>query len=647
MNTSTPQPSRTNTPARWAPVSTLKRRAYDTLDRFFGTRTGYLWLGYIDGDPSIPEGKPGYSPMQGEYFKLQTARDRWAATARIAFWHSQGWNIYFSPCLYRAQKRSEANALPSHILWLDDYAHEDAEIVASSEASRQSFIFTDQDMSAADRAALQRAIRDQSPGADSCSASPIQPARFPMGFNTKRHGAWPVSVERQAPRVVPVDEIRARYPVSSEPARGGAVDRSGWDKLPNGGQLASSARFRKFVERNRDLRRILAGERIALPNQNGRMDDSTSTQCAIFVCQLVTCRKKDRKPWPHNEIRALALHFEAVIHDTDDSEDFKRRIDYDLAYYTPDDYDPEPTRGTAVDQPPRGGRPREITAGELLDTYHERADVGAAGIILYWSRGDAAEILGMSYDTIARRERELIGQGAIQRVVSPDRQSSYVILARGDVYAKRITAPDAAVLPETVDVYAKPPIAHQDAENTPDSPVYEERACELEPTLPPGEPEPPDPPTLAPADALDTWEWADPDCGADMLNLLDCVTPIEGDGAGGATGAGVFIPSALGLIERLYRRLGRDDDAARIEQQALDGCEATPAADEQPAASYDPALDRTAIRIATPEPWPRNVRPRDLYARRHAWEDALSRMRVCEERPPPVPEQVPLWVCEN
>jgi len=654
------QSPRIDTPPRWAPVSFLKRRAYDALDRYFGNRAGWLWLGYIDGDPSIPEGKPGYSPMQGEWFKFHTARDRWAAAARLAFWHSQGFNVYFVPCLFSKQKRALTTALPSNLLWMDDAIHEDAEVIASSEASRQSIIFTDQDMSATERAALQRAIRDATPGADSCSASPIQPARFPLGFNCKRHGSWPVSVERAAPRVVPLDEIRGRYPVSPTRERtGSTVDQAEWDELPSGAQIASSARFRKLVERNEQLRRILAGERIALPNQNGRMDDSRSTQAAILVCQLVTCPE----PWPHDEIRALALHFEATIHDTDDSDNFQRRIDYDLAYYTPPDYKPVPTRGTSP-QPARGGRPREITAGELLDTYHERADVGEDGIILRWSRSDAAYLLGTSYNTIARREKELIDQGAIERKISDDRQSSYLVLARGDVYSKRITAPDSAILAENADVYPYPPTAHQEAEKVPDNAVYEDRARELELTLPPDGPEPPDPPALAAPDAvdtLDTWEWADSACSTDVLDALDQAASGEQAGEGGENGPEVFIPSALGLIERLYRRLGRDDDAARIATQTAGHSDQAPveypmepelphetAQPMEPAASYDPALDRVAIRITPPKPWPRNICPRDLYARRHAWEDALGRMQVLDlPAPPVVSEQAALWVSNN
>ena len=183
---------------------------------------------------------------------------------------------------------------------------------------------------------------------------------------------------------------------------------SDWQGIPRGATLAHSARFQALIRANEQLRLVCAGEAVTLTLPSGGTDSSPSIQRAVFVNQLI------RAKYPHNEIRALALHFAGVLESkpkwyASDIDNLLRPIDEDG--YTPNDYAPEPTRGLVASEPLHGGRHYEITADQLLRAYQQHAESGT----LPWSIHQAAAQLHVSTGTIKRREADLIATGAIRR----------------------------------------------------------------------------------------------------------------------------------------------------------------------------------------------------------------------------------------
>lgn len=216
-----------------------------------------------------------------------------------------------------------------------------------------------------------------------------------------------------------------------------------WAELPSGATLAQSRRFQALVKANDQLRAVVSGEGVTLNVKGGGQDSSPSIQRAVFVNQLL------RAKYPHNEIRALALHFSGVLESK--PKWFKTDIDNllrttDQSGYTPMDYQPESTGVLQMDVAPHGGRHYEITTGEMLDGYHLHADCGVNGIALDWTQTEAADHFGVSVGTIKRREAEATAAGMMRRVVTEDRQRSYVILSvdTWDVRSQRIETPQMA-----------------------------------------------------------------------------------------------------------------------------------------------------------------------------------------------------------
>jgi hypothetical protein len=381
----------------------------------FAGQSGWLCLGWIDGDPQI-------EPLRETWFALPrqlSAAIHWAQT--LADWHA---NLYIAPCLFTQRRRSYATALASAWLWLDDVALDGAELVESSAGNFQSWLPLDQPLDVRERSAFQRALRDISDGADTCSADGVHMARLPGGWNCKKEGRWQVRIARPAGPPVRVDDLRAQFPEAQSLAF--SVQCEGdWTVLPLGVLLAVSPRFQTLVQANERLNQLLADLPIGL-NCHGHRDDSRSARRAIFVCQLL------RAHYPHDEIRALAVHFADVLQSERGGAHFRCDVDRLLAKYTPAGYAPQGTRAATTPQdrvPLRGGRPVALTAKTLLQFYHQYADCGWRGIVLDWTRAEIAQHLGVSDAIVQRHERELIKAGTIRRQLSDDRRRSFVILS--------------------------------------------------------------------------------------------------------------------------------------------------------------------------------------------------------------------------
>src|SRR5262245_23443032 len=114
MSTSTSQPS-----AR--PIAPAPQPHPDTtrfLDLLFGEQTGWACLGYVNGDPSIKKGQAAYAPLKEEWFKWPAKRA--AMLLRYAQLDVRGINTYVRMCLFSRKSGTQANALPSRVVWQDD-----------------------------------------------------------------------------------------------------------------------------------------------------------------------------------------------------------------------------------------------------------------------------------------------------------------------------------------------------------------------------------------------------------------------------------------------------------------------------------------------------------------------------------------------
>jgi len=93
------------------------RSLRDDIRRFLSARfsgmSGWLCLGWIDGDPDI-------EPMREEWFNLPAQAHQ--VTARAVELAEQGYKLYVARCLLAEPRRSYPTALPSEWLWVDDAA---------------------------------------------------------------------------------------------------------------------------------------------------------------------------------------------------------------------------------------------------------------------------------------------------------------------------------------------------------------------------------------------------------------------------------------------------------------------------------------------------------------------------------------------
>jgi hypothetical protein len=328
----------------------------------FAGQSGWLCLGWIEGDP-------GLEPLRETWFELPRQLSAAIHCAQtLADCHA---NLYVAPCLFAERRRSYATALPSAWLWLDDVALDGAGLVESSEGNFQFWLPLDQPLDARERSAFQRALRDMSDGADTCSADGVHMARLPGGWNCKKQGRWQVRVAQPAGPPVRVDDLRAQFPEAQSPASVAQCEGD-WTALPLDYPLAASPRFQTLVQTNERLSQLLADLPIGL-NCHGYRDNSRSARRAIFVCQLLRAR------YPHDEIRALVTHFAKLLDSGRGEAHFRCDVDRLLAKYTPADYAPEATRPAAPaenrTQLP-GGWPVTLTTEALLQFYHQYADCG-------------------------------------------------------------------------------------------------------------------------------------------------------------------------------------------------------------------------------------------------------------------------------
>ncbi len=137
------------TPARYAAGRDIARHAR----LLYGIRSGYLEVGYINGDPL----HTGLKRARWFYYTPERVPQLVQYLQQLA--HRYG-NVYISRTLYRQNQRNSAHALPSRVVFIDDAPEHPtlpySAVVRTSTGSRHGYYQLDQEQNATTIADLQR-----------------------------------------------------------------------------------------------------------------------------------------------------------------------------------------------------------------------------------------------------------------------------------------------------------------------------------------------------------------------------------------------------------------------------------------------------------------------------------------------------------
>lgn len=356
-----PQPA---TAGRAAPIPQSDTEHF--IDGLFAGQAGWVRLGYIDGDPSIPKGTPGYAPMRSEWYEWP--RQRATLLAQIAHHDAQGHNTYVRQVLFQyieetikgtpqsTLKADIAHALPSRWIWRDDVKDlrtASTALVETSEGNYQALIQLDRLASTQERKRLMTAWRNANADSDDCSADPVHFIRIPGGHNSKRHGWYAVRYAVRSERVYPTDALLAKCAEGDTHALSSSVSKNraqlhqagAWKNLQNGQALLNSPRWQAVINARPQLRILLVeNNRVIITNKNGKQDDSLSAQRAVFVQNTITAWS-DKRPGhlPENEIRAVAKALQPKLGPDKSDYQYQTDIDAMIAEYRPRNYQPKAT----------------------------------------------------------------------------------------------------------------------------------------------------------------------------------------------------------------------------------------------------------------------------------------------------------------
>lgn len=453
------------------------------LDDLFGDQAGQLCLGFIDGDPSIPKGQPGYAPMKQEWYDWP--KDREAVEEHIAWHDEHGHNTYVRMCLFKRQKATIVNALPSSIIWRDDVKDLNTPcslLIETSAGNYQAIIKLDRPATTEERRRLMIAWRNAHRGSDDCSADAVHFVRIPGGHNSKRHGWFPVRYAQRTSYICPTDRLLERCTggehnlsdrVSTARAEHHTADD--WKGLPNGAALLQSKRIQAIINSRPQLRQLLIeGERVAITTRGGRHDDSMSVQRAVLISNLITAWS-DKTPGhlPEREIRAIARALQPTFGQGKTDYQYQVDIDYLIDRGRPRTYRPISTRyvpNTAVppaqrdviEKRPRG-RPTHAPEVERFYLFLREEISSAAPVKI----GDLAERYGVHRRTVSTYLGELRESKRIQ--IQRLARDKGIQITFDDVIEN--TLPFAPV---------EPPVLSTDVRQTPIAPIAPYGETEIE-----------------------------------------------------------------------------------------------------------------------------------------------------------------------
>lgn len=433
-------------------TSAIERAAL--LDLITGDQTGYLCIGWIEGNPEV-------EPMQHALYYVPTQRPK--ADARLAELAEQGHGIYARMCLFqklRAEgKRSDIyavaadydHALPSRLIWKDDTGIDTPAsiLIESSPNNYQALIVLDRDASTLERRHLMTTWRAS--GGDDCSADAVHFIRLPGGRNNKPgKNAHLVRLAVHSTRTYSADKLLARCgPINESTHTPPCYSSDDWRDLPDGAALWQSRRWQALVTRQRpQLKTLLIDrQRLALPNKRtGRTDDdSWSNQRAVFVANVLSAYD----PPPLDELRAVAWHFRDYLGERKTDRQYQVDIDDLIAEYTHRfytsknrEYQPQATKYlqprpvTAPATAERVARGRAGNHADLVERAYQALVAQSDGAAAIVKLDQLAAELGMHRRTLGSILDELKDAGRIGERKQAGRNSGVYIPIQGVIYSE-------------------------------------------------------------------------------------------------------------------------------------------------------------------------------------------------------------------
>lgn len=410
-------PSATN--AQQRSTTTIPTTISAFIDSRYAGQQGWACIGWIDGDPR-------YEKMHEEFYQWPAQRPKLLQS--LACLASHVGNIYSAPCLFSERRRHRSTALPSNWLWMDDAPDsvDASEIVQTSATSRQAWQLLDQATSAEERGQLQRAWRNQHPGADTCSADAVHMARVPGGYNTKGHRHQLVTTSGLCDQAISLETLRTQL-ITHHPSptthSSSALDWQAVDHwLGNIGTLLNANGLpRRLKNVNGQTRQILA---------SGPLADTSATR--YIVAKGLALHGYQRPV-----IAALLLHFcdydkSSIKGSAWLEEDIERTISKVIGELG-SEYHPSPERAQGnspaatrlVIERKHKGRPhaQHLDASSYLRWLQHNA---TSDHKVLGTRTQNSEQLGVSVATLDRWERTLREAGVITRHTTKSRKDSWI-----------------------------------------------------------------------------------------------------------------------------------------------------------------------------------------------------------------------------
>lgn len=358
------------------------------------------------------------------------------AISYIAQLADQYGNVYISCRLYtRAAKdqnaRSEAFALPSKIIFIDDAMEEPylrpSLTVQTSPDSRHAYYKADAPTTKDDARRAAKFLDGDPSGVDL-----TQLVRVPGTFNTKNGKRFPVVIEDVGP-TYPLDTLRARFPqVEVERGSGSAtIEALDWPEveahLSNINALLGSARA-QLIKAETQTGRILAGELLTIAGDGSR---SMNTFVVMYGFYL--------RGFADDEIAAIGFHLNRQWGVERDKGTAWCKLDVARILakchtkmpgvkQSPTRYHATHAAESITELRPisraRADRPQRFTWAALFTQYQERPE------LCNLKRKARAAALGISTATLDRLEKELrtCDPPLIAVETDPQRQGSRVIL---------------------------------------------------------------------------------------------------------------------------------------------------------------------------------------------------------------------------
>jgi DNA-binding MarR family transcriptional regulator len=394
-------------------------QALQQLRAMFGTDKGHLEIGVIAGDPSHND---PYGTHAWMWYTYDTAPKIAELCATLAHIHG---DVYITNMLYRKRKRTEHNALPNRLVYVDQdkkrlaWALQPTFRVRTSKDKSHDYYLLPQSIPLNERRELQQ-LGQRSHGGDPSGTAIVKIVRIAGSTNTKGGGEYPVTFEQGTGHTYTPDELRAYWTKHSLPSSTSATDRRDWTPqeraafgaaYPHRAKLLNAEGVPSKVHESQayyawrgdipGLLRYAPHLHVRIYREDGSIDESFVRACVGKGLRL--------RGYSFGE-------FAALLWDRFESDStIKHRgatwLEREIAKLW--DIYPGPTQEIKVDMR-KAGRPHRLTRKKYLSWLKRHVEVNDT---VFCTRQEIADKLGVSIETVRRIERQLIKEGLVERHV--------------------------------------------------------------------------------------------------------------------------------------------------------------------------------------------------------------------------------------